>query len=417
MTGVVLGVGVHPIDDPSPLMDLLLGDGTSGAALALRSSTRAVPMLVLGLALGAGALVDALGPAAPRRAGCRGGRWPLAGVGLLALANLPCSPATASSTRPSTATRTRRRRGSRPPPRSTPTPTGGRVLQLPGQEFGAFRWGYTVDPPLPGLTDRPLVTRDLLPLGSAPAMDLLYALDDRFQSGTVDPASIAPVARLLGADTIWLTGDAAFDRFRTARPELVARPLRRRPCPASAPPVPYGDAGRQPARHPDGRRAVAVRPPRRPAVAAGRAGPRRRPAGRRSGPRTTSCSSPAAATALVDAAAAGLLDGRELVRYTRLARRPASWPTPPARRRAIIVTDSNRDRAHHWRSSQDVVGFTEDDDPPSPDVLRDDPADERLPVFGDDAARRRRSPSRTGRCGPGRRPTASRSPTGPRTGR
>ena len=25
----------------------------------------------------------------------------------------------------------------------------------------------------------------------------------------------------------------------------------------------------------------------------------------------------------------------------------------------VIVTDSNRDRAHHWRSSQDVSGFTE----------------------------------------------------------
>ena len=100
-------------------------------------------------------------------------------------------------------------------------PGGSRVLQLPGSEFGAFRWGYTVDPPLPGLIDRPLVTRDLLPLGSPQAMDLLYALDDRFQSGIVEPASIAPVARLLGADTVWATGDAAFDRFRTPRPELV----------------------------------------------------------------------------------------------------------------------------------------------------------------------------------------------------
>src|SRR5690606_24398346 len=29
----------------------------------------------------------------------------------------------------------------------------GRVLQLPGLEFGAFRWGYTVDQPLAGMTD------------------------------------------------------------------------------------------------------------------------------------------------------------------------------------------------------------------------------------------------------------------------
>ena len=219
--GVVLAVGVHPIDDPSPLMRLLRGDGESGAALALRSSTRAVPMLVLGLALGAGALVDAAGTLRLRT------RVPwrpvlAAVVVLLAIANLPSltghrlvDPAIDHDEHPPAAWQ-----------EATAAldagDTGARVLQLPGQEFGAFRWGYTVDPPLPGMTAKPLVTRDLLPLGSAPAMDLLFALDDRFQTGTVDPAEIAPVARLLGADTIWLTGDAAFERFRTARPDLVA---------------------------------------------------------------------------------------------------------------------------------------------------------------------------------------------------
>ncbi len=251
-TGVLLGVGVHPIDDPSPLMDALLGDGTSGAALALRSSTRAVPLLVLGLALGAACLVDALGslPFARSRS------WrPLAAVavGLLAIANLPSL--------------TGRRLVDPAIDRDQDVPAAwtdavaaldadlaaGRVLQLPGQEFGAFRWGYTVDPPLPGLTDRPLVTRDLLPLGSAAAMDLVYALDDRFQSGTIEPASIATVARLLGAGTIWVTGDAAFDRFRTPRPELVHDLFADVPGVGSA--VPYGEPVGQPARHPDDRRA------------------------------------------------------------------------------------------------------------------------------------------------------------------
>ena len=100
-------------------------------------------------------------------------------------------------------------------------PTGYRVLQLPGGEFGAFRWGYTVDQPLPALTERPLLTRDLLPLGSAAAMDLVFALDDRFQDGVVDVDAIAPIARLLGVDTIWVADDVAFDRFRLARPEIV----------------------------------------------------------------------------------------------------------------------------------------------------------------------------------------------------
>ncbi len=56
---MVLAVGVHPIDSPSPLMRLLLGDDEAGLALALRSSTRAVPVLLLGVGLGAGGLVSA----------------------------------------------------------------------------------------------------------------------------------------------------------------------------------------------------------------------------------------------------------------------------------------------------------------------------------------------------------------------
>jgi len=46
----------------------------------------------------------------------------------------------------------------------------------------------------------------------------------------------------------------------------------------------------------------------------------------------------------------------------------------------VIVTDANRDRAHHWRGSQDVVGFTESGRT-EPDALRPDAGDERLPVF------------------------------------
>ena len=52
-------------------------------------------------------------------------------------------------------------------------------------------------------------------------MDLVFALDDRFQDGVVDVAAIAPIARLLGVDTLWVADDIAFDRFRVARPEIV----------------------------------------------------------------------------------------------------------------------------------------------------------------------------------------------------
>ena len=38
----------------------------------------------------------------------------------------------------------------------------------------------------------------MAPAGSAGVMDLLYALDDRVQSGVLEPGSLAPVARWLG---------------------------------------------------------------------------------------------------------------------------------------------------------------------------------------------------------------------------
>ena len=56
--------------------------------------------------------------------------------------------------------------------------------------------------------------------------------------------------------------------------------------------------------------------------------------------------------------------------------------TPISEPFRYVVTDSNRDRAHHWRSSQDVTGFTESADEDS-DVLRFESGDQRLPVFED----------------------------------
>ena len=94
--GTILAVGVHPIDDPSPAMSVLVGNGEGGLALALRSSSRAVPVMVLGLALGAAMFVSAARTWSFRRSGTVG-----------------------SSTRGSSATRTRPTPGSTPRRRST----------------------------------------------------------------------------------------------------------------------------------------------------------------------------------------------------------------------------------------------------------------------------------------------------------
>jgi arabinofuranan 3-O-arabinosyltransferase len=385
-TGIVLAVGVHPLDSPSPLMSLLTNDDGSGLALALRSSTRAVPVLLFGVALGAGALATAF-PVRPLTTAMRSvrsvtpRRLAIAAIGLLAVINLPIVTERGFVDEAID-------RDEDPPTywldaagRIDARAAGSRVLQLPGAEFGSFRWGHTTDQPLVGLGSTPLVTRDLLPLGSAAAMDLLFALDDRMQEGTVEVAAVAPVARLLGASTILLTNDMAFERYRTARPEIVDALLtggdvaglsnaeRLGDPVVNRPDVPMID----PTSLLDDRIEQPINPltlievdDAQPVIRA----------------KSASIVLAGSGDGIVDAAASGLIDGTEAIRYS------ASL-TPDELRQAItdaklvIVTDSNRDRAHHWRGSQDVHGHTEPGGPDD-DVLEPTAADQRLDLFGHD---------------------------------
>ncbi len=376
--GAVLAVGLHPIGNRSPLMRVLAGSDDGGLALALRSSTRALPVMNLGLALLAGALVTA---AADRRLPRLG--WPAqtvtaAVVAVLAVGNLPAlwngafvDPALERDATPPAAWTAAAQALDR-------SGTLGRVLQLPGSEFGAYRWGYTVDQPLPGLTEKPLITRDLLPLGSAGAMDLLYALDDRFQTGLIEPGALAPVARWLGVDTIWVTNDLAYDRFRTARPEVVGAEV----------------AGSDGVGEPDHFGEIGVNKPGVAMIDERSLGDQRalspvepvdlypvQDAGTvvRAVDRSVVVSG--SGDGLVDLSGAGLLDGNEVVQYSASLAGPALTEAIQ-RAGGLIVTDTNRDQARHWRSSQDTTGYTESSDP-SLALLRHVASDQRLPVFAE----------------------------------
>ncbi|CAB4570182.1 MAG: DUF3367 domain-containing protein [Actinobacteria bacterium] len=377
VAGIVLAVGVHPIDQPAPLMAPLRD---SALGLALRSSTRALPLSVLGLALGAASLVTLAGRVRVRGRGL--GTVAAAGVVVVTLIGIPAATS-----------------GGYVDPaleRDQDVPaawdeavaaldagsTEHRVMQLPGSEFGAFRWGYTVDPPLPGLTDKPLVTRDLLPLGSPGAMDLLYALDNRFQAGTLEPGAIAPVARFLGVDTIWVANDLAFDRFRTPRPELVAAMFATEPDGLGSP-VPHGDPA---VNVPD----IAMLDEQE--LSSGLIGTPLAPVELvpvddpqpivRTGTQVVVLVG--SGDGIVDAAAAGLLRGDEVVVYAAdldtIVAAPVDRAVPNGA--LLVVTDSNRDRAAQWRGSQDVTGMTESGGAVR-DVLREDSSDQRLAVFAD----------------------------------
>ena len=382
-TGIILGVGVHPIDDPSPLMSLLVSDGEGGLALALRSSTRAVPVMLLGLALGVALLVSRVGTVrvsrftmSPRivRIGTA------AAIGVAAVVALPAlrsggfvDPALERDQDPPAAWIDAANA-------LDARPDGYRVLQVPGTEFGAFQWGYTVDQPLPALTERALVTRDLLPLGSPAAMDLVFALDDRFQTDTIEPEAVAAVSRLLGVDTIWVSGDVSYDRFRLARPEVVADELTSQAAIAAGlvDAMPYGQPFVMASAIPmvDNRSLGDPRIglPIAPVILVEIADPV--PTVRVKDDVVVLAGS---GDGIIDAAAAGIIDGTEAVLYDA----SVALETIVAEPYRYVVTDSNRDRAHHWRSSQDVSGFTESADIGS-DVLRFESGDQRLAVFDED---------------------------------
>ncbi len=377
--GIVLAVGVHPIAHPSPLMARLATSSRSTVSLAIRSSTRALPLSNLGLALGAGALATAASALMARQRPRLRIVAPLVIIGL-AVANLPAlfdggfvDPALARDENPPAA-------WSQAAAALDAGSMENRVMQLPGAEFGAYRWGYTVDPPLPGLTTKPLITRDLLPLGSPGLMDLLYALDDRAQSNTLDPASIAPVARLFGADTIFVSNDMAFDRFRTPRPELTAQVFAGQPDGLGAP-TPFGPPTPN---VPDvamldetALSNVTIGKPLPPVELVKVQAP---VAMVRASSRVVVLAG--SGDGVVDASAAGLLHGDEAILYAADLRSSDRL----ADAGLVIVTDSNRDRAHQWRGTQDVVGFTETGGPAA-DVLQPDTADQRLPVFPDQTAK------------------------------
>ena len=200
-------------------------------------------------------------------------------------------------------------------------------------------------------------------------MDLLYALDDAFQNGDIDPAAVAPVARLLGADTVMVVNSHQYERFgtispvRTASlaldravglthladfgsPEINTSPLwsaedtlyPATPLPEISLYAVEGASG-------------ADRVLENPTVVL------------------------ADGTGLVDIAplvsgpilTAAALDDRSLQRALEFA--------PD-----LVITDSNRKRAHHWRSSQEVWGATESLDGV---ISTADVFDQRLPVFPD----------------------------------
>ncbi|MFM8857982.1 MAG: alpha-(1-_3)-arabinofuranosyltransferase family protein [Actinomycetota bacterium] len=377
LVGAVLAIGAYPFTGSNLLFRLLADNPTSTLSLALRSSTRAVPLVVLALALGIGGLWNS------RRKNIGTTRtWIVySSLLLLILGNFPSALngdiVDRALTRPEDLPQAWIDAAEFLDERFDSGYTGS-VLLLPGVESAAYRWGYPVDPILPGITRKPLLTRDWLPLGSPPLMDLLYALDDSFQNGTADPGSIAPIAKLLGADTVMFVSSHQYERFGTVDPSRAFDIFDPVP-PGLSLLAEFGEVSRNvaPVRlgsPPKWSESTAAFPPvELPEITLFAVNESPTQARFFRGFDLVA----ADGTGLVDLAAGSLVTGNELL-ISEASLDDESLSSSIRGSSRFIISDSKRKRAHHWRGSQDVWGATE---PASGFLSVRDDFDSRLPVY------------------------------------
>ncbi|HTZ08323.1 MAG TPA: alpha-(1-_3)-arabinofuranosyltransferase family protein, partial [Acidimicrobiales bacterium] len=380
LVGTVLAVGAHPLADPTPLGRLVkTGMSDSTVGLALRSTNRATPLVVLGLAVLLGAAVAAVGArwraagvvAAAACAALVGADLPSLWTGQFVAANLE-HPEAVPSYFQQAATYLDDQAGA----------GDTRVLTEPGIDFASYRWGSTLQPVLPALMTRPEVDRGLVPYGSPGSADLLMALDEEVQTLTVDPSALAPVLRLMSAGDLVVDSDLQYERYATPRPQALWDLLD--PVPGGlSPPVGFGDprvTQAEPERYPLvdetalGLPHDAAAPPPLAVFAVSGARPILRTEGA-----GTPMLVDGSGQGLVAAAATGLLDGQSTILYSpSLASDPAALRRQLAAGAALVVTDSNRLQAEQFGTVRENYGYTE---APGEEPLVADPSDATLPLF------------------------------------
>ncbi len=376
--GVVIAVGAHPYQSPTPLGALFKSLASSStAALAMRSTGRAVPLVVLALAVFLGLTTNFVS----ERLRARGRvafalAAPAVVIALLAVnfpalydgtyygKNLQRPEEIPSYWKQAIA--------------SLGNSSDSRVLEAPGSDFASYHWGNTVDPITPGLTDRPYVARELIPYGTAGSADLLNALDRRLQEGVADPSGIAPLLRRMGVGDLLARNDIQYERYDLVPPRELARLLAR--TPGLDAPTTYGPATPSAPVGVQDEISLAA-PPNEPLPAPVAVYKVKDPVPivrAESNDHTLMVSGDG--EGFVDVADVGLLDHAGVVRYSAFYSSGKALPAATNGGAILVITDNNRLRARRWTSVKDNVGYTEqagEADKP----LDHDTGDARLPLF------------------------------------
>jgi arabinofuranan 3-O-arabinosyltransferase len=375
VTGVVIAVAAYPFANPSPLGRVLKEAGSgSTIGLAMRSSNRVIPLVLLGLALLLGSGITAL-VASHRWLG-----WSvLALAAALILANLtPLWEGTLVATnlaRPEQLPRYVTQAADY----LNSTGGGTRVLGVPGEDFGYYRYGVTTDPVWPGLLDRPYLARQVVPQGEPASVNLLQALDESVEDGVFVPASLVPIARLFSAGDVLFESDEQYERFNTARPQPLYLQLVN-PATGLGPPVPFGKPTiYKTLVYPlqdETQLAIPTGAPVPPPVAVFAVSTPRPLV------RAESTAVPLVVAGdgqgLVNAAPTGLLGADSTIFYSAsFAKDPAGLKALLGDGAVLVLTDTNQRQANTWGSINDNAGFVEQagENPP-----KSDPGEVSLPA-------------------------------------
>ncbi|HWE69561.1 MAG TPA: discoidin domain-containing protein, partial [Acidimicrobiales bacterium] len=376
VVGMILSVGANPYANPSgggSVFKFLRVNTTAG--LAMRSTDRATPLVLLSLAMLLGAGVTALATRV-RRTGLIVGAGAI-GVVIAATTPLWTGAIIADGfTQPAHVPNYVHQAAKKLNAAHTST----RVFAIPGNNFAAYRWGDTIDTAYPALLTRPFVTHEQQIMGSLPTADVLNAVDVPIQEGTMDWNALAPMASLMSAGDVLVQYDQAYERYDTPNPQVVASQLQPTP-PGLSDPVSYGtprpNVGTIPRLDETALGLPDNSPWPSPLVSYTVAKPR---------PilRGESTAHPLVvdgdASGLMNAAAVGMLSTNPSILYAGTLDTDKSLRTSTLSHPAdLVVTDTNRKRGFRWNSLEENAGYTQTVSQSPIDPA--DPSDAPLNIF------------------------------------
>ncbi len=126
------------------------------------------------------------------------------------------------------------------PTPSATRPDDRRVAVFPGELFGYYRWGDTMDPIGPAISERPLLIREIVPYADRRSSQFQEVADDLVQQDRLLPGQLERLLRLTGAGTVLVPADGRPERSGALDPARAERALSREPW-ARRPARAYGD--------------------------------------------------------------------------------------------------------------------------------------------------------------------------------